>query len=184
MAITSHTAATRPFTWDGLEDMPDDGYRREIIGGSLIVSPAPITRHQLAVSRLVLTLGAVAPNGLEVMPSPFDWRTPDGGCVEPDVMVVDRVDLDLDGPFPSTARPRLVVEVLSPSNKAMDRLLQRDVYERLGVPAYWIVDPVEPAITALRRDGRFDVEATVTGDDAFASERPFPVTFRPADLLA
>ncbi|CAN5773668.1 hypothetical protein BH23ACT2_BH23ACT2_14230 [soil metagenome] len=57
---------TEPFTWAGLIDEPDDGLRREIIGGNLIVNPAPVTRHHRAVLRLATALGTAAPADLEV----------------------------------------------------------------------------------------------------------------------
>lgn len=38
-------------------------------------------------------------------------------------------------------RPRLVVEVLSPSTARHDRFTKRAEYQRRGVPLYWIVDP-------------------------------------------
>ena len=34
------------WTFADLEELPDDGYRYEIIDGSLHVSPAPTARHQ------------------------------------------------------------------------------------------------------------------------------------------
>jgi Uma2 family endonuclease len=42
----------RAFTYEDLADMPDDGYRREIIGGSLIVTPAPTGGHQRVTGKL------------------------------------------------------------------------------------------------------------------------------------
>jgi len=75
------------------------------------------------------------------MVAPYDWKLLDGGNVQPDMMVIRREDFDPDGPFPVSAAPVLVVEVLSPSNPAQDQMLKRDLYPRLGVPACWIVDP-------------------------------------------
>lgn len=181
-AFVSHAA--RPFTYEDLEGMPDDGYRREIIGGSLIVTPAPVGRHQLAASRLLGVLQAAAPDATLPLVAPYDWKLPDAGSVQPDLIVVRRDDLDLDGPLPASARPLLVVEVLSPSNPEQDRAVKRALYESLGVPSYWMVDPVEPSIVALGlREGRYEVEATVAGSDAFETDRPFPVRVVPADLL-
>ena len=45
--------------------------------------------------------------------------------------------------------PLLVVEVLSPGTRKSDRGSKRLAYEEAGVPVYWIVDPVEPSLTAL-----------------------------------
>lgn len=80
--------------------------------------------------------------------APYDWQLPSGDCVEPDLVVIPRPDFDPDGPLGAGAVPRLVVEILSPSNANQDRLLKRALYESLGVPAYWLVDPRVPSIQA------------------------------------
>lgn len=178
------SAPARPFTYNDLEDMPDDGYRREIIGGSLIVTPAPSARHQLAVGQLLAILHAARTATAAVLAAPYDWKLPDGGSVQPDLVVVDRDDVDLDGPLPASVRPMLAVEVLSPSNAELDRAVKRALYERLGVPAYWLVDPMVPSVVALRLEGaRYEVEAEVAGTDVFQTAWPFPVRVVPAALL-
>ena len=176
------TRAARPFTYEDLGGMPDDGYRREIIGGSLVVTPAPSGGHQRVTLNLAALLRASEAGGTMAMVAPFDWRLPDGGSVQPDVMVIRREDFDPAGPLPATAVPVLVVEVLSPSNPAQDRMLKRDLYERLGVPAYWIVDPSRPSLTALRLvEGRFDVEADTSR--RFRTEWPFSLDLIVAELV-
>lgn len=185
MATAPRALASAPWTWADLEAVPDDGYRREIIDGALIVTPAPVRRHQRALSRLLVVLAGAATPEVEVIPAPFDWRHADGGVVEPDLVVVDRVDADLDGPLPAESTPLLVVEILSPSTSAIDRTVKRERYECLAVPAYWIVDPVAPAVTALRLvGGRYEIEAEVQATSAFATDWPYPVSFSPAELLA
>ncbi len=42
--------------------------------------------------------------------------------------------------------PDLVVEILSESNPAQDRVLKFEMYQRARVPEHWIVDPEEEAI--------------------------------------
>jgi len=175
------TRPARPFTYEDLEAMPDDGYRREIIGGSLIVTPAPGGGHQRVTLNLALLLRTAETDEAMVMVSPYDWKLPDRGSVQPDVMVIRRSDFDPSGPLPAAAVPLLVVEVLSPSNSAQDRMLKRELYERLGVPAYWIVDPSGLSLTALRLvTGRYEVEFEGTG--LFASDWPFSVEVNLPDL--
>jgi len=66
----------------------------------------------------------------------------------------------------------VVVEVLSPSNPSQDRMLKRDLYERLGVPAYWIVDPSGPSLLTVRLiQARYQVE--FEGRDTLRTEWPF-----------
>ncbi|HLN05050.1 MAG TPA: Uma2 family endonuclease [Acidimicrobiales bacterium] len=172
----------RPFTYEDLEGMPDDGYRREIIGGSLIVTPAPTGGHQRVTGKLYALLQTAETDEVMAMVAPYDWWLPDGGSVQPDVMVIRRDDFDPAGPLPASAVPLLVVEVLSPSNPTQDRMLKRDLYERLGVPAYWIVDPAGPSLLALRFVGRgytVESESTVT----FRTDWPFPLEVTLADLV-
>ena len=119
--------AARPFTYADLEDMPDDGYRREVIGGSLIVTPAPSARHQLVVAALLRVLQTAKTATTAVLTAPYDWKLPDGGSVQPDLLVVRREDLDLDGPLPASAVPLLVVEVLSPRDAEQDRAVKRSL---------------------------------------------------------
>ena len=174
-----------PFEYDDLEDEPCDGYRREIIGGVLIVTPAPNFGHQLASSRLHMALSAAQPQEMVTLAAPFDWRHPDGGVVEPDLLVMWKKDADRHGPLGPDARPLLVVEILSPSNRAYDQAMKRELYERLGVPSYWIVDPDRPSLLALRlAEGLYRSEAEFSGTDEFSTDAPFPLRFRIADLSA
>jgi len=96
-------------------------------------------------------------------------------------MVIVQKDFDLSGPLPANAVPLLVVRGALPIESVQDRMLKRDLYERLGVPAYWIVDPTEPFLLALRLvGGRY--EAEYEGGAVFRPEWPFPVSLTLADL--
>jgi Uma2 family endonuclease len=115
------------------------------------------------------------------MVAPYDWELPDGGSVQPDVMVIRREDFDPEGPLPASATPLLVVEVLSPSNAPQDRTLKRELYERLHVPAYWIVDPAIPSLLALRLiDDRYEIQAEST--EVVETEWPYPISLSVANL--
>ena len=84
----------------------------------------------------------------------------------PDFMVV--CDPDKIQPDGVHGAPDLVVEVLSPSTMNNDLGRKKDVYERAGVKEYWIVSPVEKAITVYRlQEGRF-----VLGADDGGRTRP------------
>lgn len=117
------------------------------------------------------------------MLSPFDWRPPTGESFQPDLMVIQFEDFDPDGPLRHT--PMLVVEVLSTSNPAQDRTVKRARYAALGVPNYWIVNPLDPEIVALRLavSGQYQQVARIAGRRLFRTDDPYPVGIVPAALI-
>lgn len=181
-AMSSQLRWGAPVTYEALQRMPDDGHRRELIDGQMLVTPSPIPLHQLCVVRIYDRLAAAVPSRHIVLVAPLDWKISDLSVVEPDVLVT-RLD-DVDGAFLSDT-PLLVIEVLSPSTRLTDLGSKRMLYERSGVGDYWIVDPQVPCLTALRlEDGTYREVAVVDGDDEYQASTPFPVQIRPSDLIA
>jgi Uma2 family endonuclease len=171
-----------PVTYEDLLDMPDDGHRRELIDGHLIVTPAPVPLHQLCTFRLGVLLHAACPHGLVTLTAPVDWKLSDLTVVEPDVVVTSASDLS--GAY-LTQTPVLVVEVLSPSTRLIDLGSKRLLYARAGVEDYWIVDPAVPSLTALRLDGQdYSEVGNVAGDETHHAGTPFGVEVTPAELVA
>jgi len=170
-----------PLTEADLAAMPDDGHRYELIDGALVVTPAPNVRHQTCVTALLVLLQAARRDEHRVFAAPLDVRLSELTVVEPDVLVARRSDLTearVEGP------PVLAVEILSASTRKIDLGTKRLTYEAAGVPAYWLVDPDVPSLTVLHLEqGRYVEHATVTGDEAYEAELPFPVTVVPAALL-
>lgn len=170
-------------TYSDLAGMPDDGHRYELIDGVLLVTPAPILRHQLVLSRLHVLLSAGAPRGIDVLVSPVDVKVSEVTVVEPDILVLDRPD---PAALYVSAPPLLVVEILSPSTRRIDVSAKRMVYEEFGIPSYWIVDPVAPSVLVLElgADGRYVEIVAATGDEAAEMSKPFTVTVVPSSLSA
>lgn len=134
--------ATRIWTREEVLALPEDGNRYELIDGELLVSPTPRGRHQLAVmelSELVRPyvrghrLGAAM-----ALPGDLDLRS--GQVVQPDLFVGALIEGREPVEWEEFGVPILVVEVLSPSTAKDDRVRKRHLYQRVGVPVYWIVD--------------------------------------------
>jgi Uma2 family endonuclease len=174
--------AERPFTVEDLAGMPDDGRRYELLDGVLVVSPAPGTKHQKAVARLIAILDAVCPADMHVLPSPFAVRTSPENELQPDLLVAR--DEDLAEKLLPVA-PMLAVEVLSPSTALNDLNNKKAAYQRMGVPSYWVIDPREPRLTVfeLTEAGQYEQVADVKDEDGFEARWPFPVRVVPAQLL-
>ena len=148
--------ATRPLTYEDLRDTPDDGRRYEIIGGELIVSPAPVPEHQEILGRLFLVFAAfVNLHRLgKVYVAPIDVGLFDHDNVQPDLIFIHRDRLGIIGPTRIEGAPDLVLEVLSPSTRHLDRVRKAALYATAGVREYWLVDPEARSIAVLALVGQ------------------------------
>jgi Uma2 family endonuclease len=154
-------------TYEDYALLPEDGRRHEIIDGEHYVSSSPNTRHQRLVKRISRALYPFEDAGLgEVFSSPFDVVLSVFDIVQPDVFFVTAARSHIVVEKNVQGAPDLVVEVLSPSNRAYDEQFKLEAYERLGIIEYWIVDPDESSVSVFRRSGnrfvRVNVGDTVT----------------------
>ena len=171
-----------PYTVEDLEAMPDDGRRYELIDGRLLVTAAPVPRHQKIVAKLVARMDPLCPDDMHVFPAPLGVRLSRKTELQPDLLVCRDEDLTEKR---LTVGPLLAVEVLSPSTASNDFVSKKAAYERMGTPSYWIVDPGIPRLMVFELDehGAYQMVADVKDEDAFEAERPFPVRIVPAVLL-
>lgn len=164
------------------ESLPEDGVRRELIAGEIVVSPSPTTPHQRMASNLFLALHSARPDQQwDVFAVPVDVFLGDDVLV-PDVQVAPRAAYQRDGIH---VAPALVVEVRSPSTARRDEIIKREIYQRAGVPSYWLVDPDVPAVTVREiGTGVYLQKAHAVGDQTILVTAPFPVHLNPARLAA
>jgi Uma2 family endonuclease len=122
--------------------LPDDGNRYEVVGGELLVTPAPAWRHQLAIGGLYRALDQyVRAHSLgAVIFAPADIEFDERNLVQPDLFVVPLVEGAKPSEWADVGRLLLAVEILSPSTARDDRFTKRRLYQARGVPQYWIVD--------------------------------------------
>ena len=135
-------ADTRIWTVDEVLALPDDGTRYEVVDGELLVTPAPSLGHQDVVGQLYARLSAYLqshPVG-SVFLSPADIALAPDTLVQPDVFVVPPVGGRRPAAWSDIRQLLLAVEVLSPSTARADRTTKRRLYQREGVPEYWVVD--------------------------------------------
>jgi Uma2 family endonuclease len=132
-------ALKRKLTYDDLAGMPDDGLRREIPDGELVVTPSPSVIHQYASKRLHRQLERCFEERRlgEVFYAPLDVILSRHDVVEPDLLVV--TDPSTASQRAIEAPPALVVEILSPSTAMRDRTQKAARYAATGVAHYWIV---------------------------------------------
>ena len=122
--------------------LPADGNRYEVVAGELFVTPAPHFRHQGAVLEWLLRLAPyVKAHGLGyAVASPADIEFDEEDLVQPDAFVAPRIEGHQPTRWSEITTLVLAIEVLSPSTARADRTVKRRLFQRVGVPEYWIVD--------------------------------------------
>jgi Uma2 family endonuclease len=173
----------RPWT---IDDLPGDGYRYEIVDGSLLVPPPPAIPHFRVTARLHHLLAAQAPDSLVVGENAGISLTADRRNYRiPDITVVhaDSTEGDEDVFVPTDVV--LAVEVVSPGSGGDDQVMKRYRYGKAGIPHYWIVDQKQRTLTVLRHDGAegYDEVAVVGPGETWQTEEPFPLKLDPADFV-
>jgi len=77
----------------------------------------------------------------EVLTAPCGVRLPNQSVpVEPDILFIHKERLHIIGEKVIEGVPDLIVEILSPSSIGYDRETKFEVYQKAGVPEYWLVD--------------------------------------------
>lgn len=160
--------------YDDYATIPADGKRYELLDGEVYVTPAPSPFHQRASKRLQRELERYfeeAGRG-EVFNAPIDLILTFHDVVQPDLVVVG-------DPSQVSARaiegvPILVVEVLSPSNRAYDRATKAHRYATLGVPHFWIVDPDEKTVECYELRAQHYRVAAIGQADSRLTHPAFP----------
>ncbi len=156
--------------YEDYANLPDDE-RYELIDGELMPMPSPKAIHQALCGKIYMAvcmfsemMGAGA-----TYVAPLDVILSDFNVVQPDVIFVSNARAHIIDDYVHGA-PDLVVEILSPSTADYDRTTKRELYERHGVPEYWLVDPYAKTITILRlgADG-YNVHAVYGEGDTLSS---------------
>jgi Uma2 family endonuclease len=122
----------------------------ELSNGKVVIHAMPTPQHQMIVLNLAARLREYRPGRVLIAPVPVQlWP---GKLREPDVMLyrtehVNRIGEQWAGV------PDLVVEVLSPSTRAIDLGEKMDEYAQAGISEYWIVEPDAQNISVYALEG-------------------------------
>ena len=152
------TAPLKEWTYEEFMTLPEGGPSRyEIIDGELYMPPAPTPRHQEISKNLLRIIDVFLldnPFG-KIFPAPCDvvFSQDPLQVAAPDLLFVSKAHLSIVTEKNIQGVPNLLVEILSPGTATTDRRVKFSLYERFGVPEYWIVDPETETVQVFRLSG-------------------------------
>ena len=159
--MPSPTTDIQPRSHVTVEDIfaMEDDKRYEVIGGEIHMVPPPGSSHQeLSATLLALLLQHVRAHAL-------GWIV-----ASPVALILAEARIGIVTTRGIEGVPDLVVEIQSksPASRRRDQIAKYALYERHGIPHYWIVDPIDRTLVAhTLRDGRYVREASLENQDVF-----------------
>lgn len=153
-----------------------DGYKAEIIRGNVVVSPWSKGYYNRVMRLVCRQLEARLPEGHQIDYGPFLFVFPgEASAFGPDIYaaherVFETESSHLDGEGLSFA-----AELTSPSTRNNDLTVKADVYARVGVPVYLLLDMQEKQATVFWTPSLKGYESHCT--TPFGGELPMPSPF-------
>lgn len=147
------------------------------------LKPAPSINHQELAGNLYFYLKKSCSVDGIVLISPIDVYLDEGNTFQPDLVFIKSDNMAIIKDDRIEGAPNLVIEILSPSTSANDKIRKKIQYERFGVEEYWIVDPVHRTVDQFQlQSGHFILHATY-GDQMTLTSELFPCIHLTMDEL-
>ena len=150
--------ATRQVTVEEFESLPLEGRWELIEGAPVEMTPSADESSSIGATIITVLGSFVRPRGLGrlygadggfvLFPDRATVRVPNAAFVRAERAPQGQARRS----FPRLA-PDLVVEVLSPSDRASEVVAKLAMYQEAGVPLIWLVDPEQKTITVIASGG-------------------------------
>jgi Uma2 family endonuclease len=127
------------WTTDDLEALPEDGRRRELLDGVLLLYPSPTDVHQIIAARLMVALEQTCPEDFQVTQA-VEVRFGSRRSFIPDVLVTTDAAARRGGRYYAPHEVALAIEVVLPTSQIMDRITKPALYAKAGIPYYWVIE--------------------------------------------
>jgi Uma2 family endonuclease len=154
----------------GYYDIPE---RYEIIDGvryDFLASPKMV--HQRISVNLILGFSERCRLEGEIVCAPMDVHFDEDNIAEPDIIYIANENRGIVRDGFIFGVPDLLVEILSESTGRRDKTIKKAMYQKFGVPEFWIVDPVHRTVDQfLLSNGKYELIATLTDEDTISSPR-------------
>ncbi len=165
------TLDKRAYTYKDYAALPE-GAPCQLIGGELIMTPSPVTKHQIILMKLGTGIANYVMSkklGL-VLFAPMDVYLDEEDTYQPDIIFISNERSNIIGEKKIEGAPDFVAEILSPATAYYDLREKFRKYEKHGVMEYWIVDPHLKTIELYaNQNGKFTLIQSVDSGGSCAS---------------
>ncbi len=126
-----------------------EGTMAQLIENNIVMSPAPLDRHQSLLLELCAEIFQYVKNKKlgQVRIAPYDVYLERKNVYQPDICFISAENQHLIKENGLHGAPDLVIEILSPGTARYDMYDKKDVYERTGVKELWLIDPADKSAT-------------------------------------
>ncbi len=162
---------------------PDDGLRRELHDGVVLVVPPPTGDHSWEVLAAYRALSVTVPDDVYIL---HDVGVHVGlrRLYVPDLVVVYRDTAFHDNGY-DPGGVLLAVEVVSPSSVTLDRITKPAVCAEQGIPFYWRIE-AEPRLFCHRLDpatGTYALDLELAPGEKADLTEPWSLTVDMGELV-
>lgn len=162
---------------------PDDGLRRELHDGVVLVVPPPNDDHSWEVRAVDQALSAAAPDDVYILQN-VGVHVGLRRLYVPDLVVVYRDTAFHDNGY-DPGGVLLAVEVVSPSSVTLDRITKPAIYAEQGIPFYWRIE-AEPRLRCHRlapATGSYLLDRELAPGEKAELTDPWPLTIDMTELV-
>ena len=168
MGVSSIDVGQEVWTYEDYRELPNDRKIYQVIGGKLLMVPAPSTRHQSVSRNLEFIIWSFVKsyNLGVVYYAPIDVVFSSVDIVQPDIVFIAKNRLAIVKEKGIFGAPDWVIEIVSSSTSKIDVKLKKDLYERFGVREYWIVYPEDEKVEVyLLKEGDYKLRGVFLKHD-------------------
>lgn len=131
------------------QEAADPEHIYELLNGYIVKKTSPSPRHQFASMQISKRLSVFVEDEHQlgfVFTAPLDVFFDEQNAIKPDVIYVSLRQQEIITDDGITGAPDLLVEIISPHSARRDRVSKKALFERYGVPEYWLADPVNATL--------------------------------------
>lgn len=168
-------------------DDDDDNYY-EIIDGEMIRKSAPTPMHQEVSKNLLFILETYNRQYKRgnIFYAPVDVFLDEYNKPQPDLVFVSTEKKAIITNDCIMGVPDLVVEIISPTSVIRDRIEKKNLYERMSVQEFWLVDPQYEEIEIYTlKNGHYELLSAATTREGELTSALFEgLTINLADIFS